>query len=119
MEALIEIIIDGVKKFGGEIIAAILLAAALWLFPSLRRIFRKKDDSVEEMRKLLEAIEARRQEEEHLKKELKQHEEALKQAIPQEVMQKAEIQRQLELTRREEERLKNELSQNEEALKKA
>ena len=54
MEALIEIIIDGVKKFGGEIIAAVLLAVALWLFPSLRKIFRKKDDSGEEMRKIIE-----------------------------------------------------------------
>ncbi|MBR0185687.1 MAG: hypothetical protein IJQ24_06630 [Synergistaceae bacterium] len=54
MEALIEIIIDGLKKFGGEIIAAVLLAVALWLFPSLRKIFRKKDDSGEEMRKIIE-----------------------------------------------------------------
>ena len=54
MEALIEIIIDGLKKFGGEIIAGILLAVALWLFPSLRKIFRKKDDSGEEMRKIIE-----------------------------------------------------------------
>ena len=54
MEALIEIIIDGVKKFGGEIISAVILAVALCLFPSLRKILRKKDDSGEEMRKIIE-----------------------------------------------------------------
>ena len=118
MQDLIDVLIDGVKKFGGEIIAAVLLAVALSYFPSLRKIFRKKDDS-EEMKKLLEAIEARRQEEERLKEELKQHEEALKHTTPQEDAQKAEIQRQLELKLQEEERLKEELRQREEALKEA
>ena len=42
MTALIEIIFDGIKKFGGEIIAAILLAIAFGMFPSLRKLFRKK-----------------------------------------------------------------------------
>ena len=50
MTALIEIIIDGVKKFGGEIIAAILLAIAFGLFPSLRKLFRKKNESDEEVK---------------------------------------------------------------------
>ena len=42
MTALIEIIFDGLKKFGGEIIAAVLLAIAFAVFPSLRKLFRKK-----------------------------------------------------------------------------
>ena len=54
MEALIEIIIDGIKKFGGEIIAGILLAIALGLFPGLRKLIRKKNNSGEEMQKLIE-----------------------------------------------------------------
>ncbi len=53
MGALIEIIIEGVKKFGGEIIGGILFAVALGLFPSLKKFLgRKKDDA--EMQKLLE-----------------------------------------------------------------
>lgn len=91
MEALIEIIIEDIKKFGGEIIGGILLAVALWVFPGLRKIFSKKDESGEEMRKIVE--------------------EALKNSAPE------EIQKQLELKRKEEERLKQELRQHEEALK--
>ena len=87
MEALIEVLIDGVKKFGGEIIAGILFAVALWLFPSLRKIFRRKDDSGEEMRKIIE--------------------EALINSSPQ------EIRKQLELKNQEEKRLKEELRQAE------
>lgn len=56
MKALIEIIVDGVKKFGGEIIAAVLLAIAFGIFPSLRKLFRKKDESYEEVKQRLEQV---------------------------------------------------------------
>ena len=98
MGALIEIIINGFKEFSGEIVGGILLAVVLWMFPSLRKIFSKKDDA--EMQKLLEiqqALETRH------KEELKQREEALKQAEAQKVEEakrRAEIERQLEEQRK-------------------
>ena len=49
MTALIEIIIKGVKEFSGQIVAAVLLAIAFTIFPSLRKLFRKKTN---QMRKL-------------------------------------------------------------------
>ena len=102
MEDLIDILMEGVKKFGGEIIAGILIAIVMWLFPSLRKIFSRKDDSEEAMKKLTEiqsAIEARHREEERLKEELRQREEALKQAEAQkaeESKRRVELQRELE-----------------------
>ena len=42
MTALIEIIIKGVKEFSGQIVAAVLFAIAFAIFPSLRKLFRKK-----------------------------------------------------------------------------
>ena len=39
-----EIIFEGVKKFGAEIISTLLLAFALWIFPGLRSVFRKSKD---------------------------------------------------------------------------
>ncbi len=58
MSALIEIVIEGVKKFGGEIIAAVLLAVVLGLFPSLRKLFRKKNESDEEVKQQLEQLQS-------------------------------------------------------------
>ena len=39
MGALVDIIAEGITKFGGEIVAGVLLMIALWMFPGLRRIF--------------------------------------------------------------------------------
>ncbi len=50
MAALIEIIIEGVKKVSSEIIAAVLLLIAFAIFPSLKKLFRKKTNHT--MRKL-------------------------------------------------------------------
>ena len=44
MGTVIDIIIDGFKKFGGEIIAGILLTVALWFFPGLRKLFNKHEE---------------------------------------------------------------------------
>ncbi|MBR0069981.1 MAG: SEL1-like repeat protein, partial [Synergistaceae bacterium] len=84
MGYVFEIIVDGLKKFGGEIVAAILLALAFGLFPGMRSLFKYK---------------VQNQEEERLKSELKQKEEALKQAEAQkaeEARRRAEIERELE-----------------------
>ena len=58
MTALIEIIIKGVKEFGGQIIAAVLLAIAFAIFPSLRKLFRKRDESDEEVKQKLEQLQS-------------------------------------------------------------
>ncbi|MBQ7733367.1 MAG: hypothetical protein IJT58_05055 [Synergistaceae bacterium] len=46
MQTLWEIIIDGVKKFGGEIIAAVLLALFMWLYrvikKTVKRLYRER-----------------------------------------------------------------------------
>ena len=108
MEAIIEAIFDGLKKFAGEIIAALLLTLALWAFPSLRSLFRKDKGSKEneaEIQKALEIYQALHKQEEEKKAE--------------EEKRKAEIQRELELKRKEEERLRAELQQREEALRLA
>ena len=136
MTALIEIIIDGVKKFGGEIIAAILLAIAFGLFPSLRKLFRKKNESYEEvkqqleqlqsvlnqklqndnseegLRKQLEILQQEEQQLASLKETLKRHDEALQNIQAQteeEKKQKADLQKQIDEQRREEERVKAEI----------
>lgn len=93
MEAAIEVIIEGIKQFGGEIIGGILFAFALWIFPGLRRIFRRDDYEIHH------ELEEKRREEERLKAELKQREEALRQAEAQkaeEAKRRAEIECQLE-----------------------
>ena len=95
MGAFIEILIEGIKKFGGEIFAAVLLAAALCIFFGLRKIFTKKNYDYEFQREL----EERRRVEEQLKAELKQREEALRQAEAQkakEARHREKLQRQLE-----------------------
>ncbi len=84
-----------------------MLAFALWIFPGLGKIFRKKSES--EVQKQLEIL---RQEEQHLanlKEILLRKDEALRQAETQtesERQQKAELQKQIEDQRREEERIK-------------
>ena len=95
MGTLIEIIIDGFKKFGGEIVAGVLIFVALGLFPSLKKFFRRKDDSSEEIRQIIEdalkntqpqelakQIEAQRQEQERIKAELQRQQKALKHVEP-------------------------------------
>ncbi|MBQ6971276.1 MAG: SEL1-like repeat protein [Synergistaceae bacterium] len=111
MTALIEIIIDGVKKFGGEIVGGILFVAALWLFPSLKRLLKKDEVSSEEARqKILDAIEANRREVERLKEELTRSGASGK---------RSEAGKELEQKRREEGRLREELGRREEALRAA
>ena len=56
MTALIEIIIKGVKEFSGQIVAAVLLAIAFAVFPSLRKLFRKKNEADDEVKQQLEQM---------------------------------------------------------------
>ena len=96
-----EVIAEGIKQFGGEIIGGILFAVALWLFPGLKKLFGKKDESGEVIQKVLDV---HRQEEERLKEELKHRDEALREAEAQkaeESRRRAKIERQLEEQRRE------------------
>lgn len=50
MAALIEIIIEGVKKVSSEIVAAILLLIAFAIFPSLKKTIQEKERSTEARR---------------------------------------------------------------------
>lgn len=146
MGAFIEIIAEGFKKFGGEIIGGILFAVVLGLFPSLRKLFRRKDDSAEEVKEelaklksilndslkkdsseeeLQKQLDVLKQEEEqlaHLKGVLQRNDEALRQAETQtaeEARRKEDIQRQLEEQRREEEWVKAEIQRKQEELRQA
>ena len=128
MTDLIEIIINGVKEFGGQIVAAVLLAIAFAIFPSLRKLFRKKNESDEEVKQKLEQlqnalnqtlqkdnseerlrkqIEILQQEEQQLaslKEILKRQDSALQNIHAQteeEKKQKADLQKQIEEQRRE------------------
>ena len=98
MGALIEIVIDGFKEFGGQIIGGILFAVALGLFPSLKKFLgRKKDTSEEEIQKQLTKIE------DTLKEVLKHHDESPQHTetqIAEETRQREEAQRQLEAMQR-------------------
>ena len=38
---MLDILLDGIKKFGGEIVSVVLLGLLFWLFPGVRNIFRK------------------------------------------------------------------------------
>ncbi len=58
MTALIEIVIKGVKDFSGQIVAAVLLAITFAVFPSLRKLFRKKNESDEEVKQKLEQLQS-------------------------------------------------------------
>lgn len=95
------LLIEGIKKFAGEIIGVLLIACFLWAFPGFRSLFTDhtfpaKDESNE---KIQRELEIHKQEEERLKAELKQKEEALRQAEAQkqeEAKRRAEIQKQNE-----------------------
>ncbi|MBQ4430406.1 MAG: SEL1-like repeat protein [Synergistaceae bacterium] len=127
MGAVTEIIIEGVKKFGGEIVAGVLLAFALWMFPGLRKLFsrdksRKEYDTEAETRRQLEILRQEERQLAHLREILQRHDEALKQAKTQtaeEIRRKSEIQRQLEEQRKEEERVKAEIQRRQEELRQA
>ena len=43
MEAVIEFIFAGMRKFAGEIIGAVMVTVLLWLFPGFRKFFRYKN----------------------------------------------------------------------------
>lgn len=45
MGAVVEIIIDDVKKFGWKIVAGVLLMIAMWMFPIIRSFFGRGNDS--------------------------------------------------------------------------
>ena len=82
------LLIEGIKKFAGEIIGVLMLAVFLYCFPNLRSLFTYYNlpGNSETQREL----ELHRQEEERLKAELKRKEEALKEA--EETRQRAEAQ---------------------------
>ena len=87
------LLIEGIKKFAGEIIGVLMLAVFLYFFPNLRSLFTDynlpgKNEMQTEIRRELEL---HKQEEERLKAELKRHQYALKEA--EEARQKAESQR--------------------------
>lgn len=84
------IIIEGLKKFAGEIIGALLLALFLYCFPGLRSlitdyVFPKNDEA---QTNIQQELEQHRKEEERLKEELRRKEEALREA--EEARRKAE-----------------------------
>lgn len=77
-----EIVFEGLKKFAGEIIGALLLAVFLYCFPGLRSlitdyVFPKNDES---QTNIQQELEQHRKEEERLKEELRRKEEALREA---------------------------------------
>lgn len=85
-----EIIIEGLKKFAGEIIGALLLALFLYCFPGLRSlitdyVFSKNDEA---QTNIQQELEQHRKEEKRLKEELRRKEEALREA--EEARRKAE-----------------------------
>ena len=123
-----EFIVEGLKKFTGEIIGIVLLTFVLWAFPGLRSLFTKykklkKDDTeaeIERVREVQRSIEAQRKEEERLKEALKEAERQEKERVKaEEAQRRAEIQKQLEAERREQERIKAEFQRREEELRQA
>mgnify|MGYP002623805293 CR=1 FL=1 len=104
MGALIDVIAEGIKQFGGEIIGGILFAVVLWIFPGLRKFFgrdkgRNGDDTEAETRRQLEILQQEEQQLAYLKEALNRHDEALRQTETQtaeEARQREEAQRQLE-----------------------
>lgn len=108
-QTLREIILEGIIKFGGEIVGVVLIACFLAAFPSLRSLFTDYvlPEKTESQTELQSELERHRQEEERLKAELRQREEALKEAEAkkaEEERQRAELQRQLEAQKVEEAR---------------
>ena len=77
-----EFLLEGLKKFAGEIIGLALIAFALWAFPGLRSLFTKvkklkKDDAeaeLERVREVQRSIEAQRQEQERIRAEIQNKE---------------------------------------------
>ena len=112
-QTLREIILEGIIKFGGEIVGVVLIACFLAAFPSLRSLFTDYvlPEKTESQTELQSELEKHRQEEERLKAELRQREEALKEAEEkkaEEERKRAELQRQLEAQKAEETRRKAE-----------
>ena len=71
MEAVIEFIFAGMRKFAGEIIGAVMVTVLLWLFPGFRKIFMYKNaNDAEILRQENEKLS-------RLKDELKRNKEAL------------------------------------------
>ena len=108
-QTLREIILEGIIKFGGEIVGVVLIACFLAAFPSLRSLFTDYvlPEKTESQTELQSELERHRQEEERLKAELRQREEALKETEAkkaEEERQRAELQRQLEAQKVEEAR---------------
>lgn len=94
-----EIIFEGLKKFAGEIIGALLLAVLLYCFPNLRSlitdyVFPKNDEA---QTNIQQELEQHRKEEERLKEELRRKEEALREA--EEARRKTELNRQHEASK--------------------
>ena len=75
-----EILIEGVKKFAGEIIGVAMIAGFLWAFPSFRLLFSDYRFSQNEdaQPSVQTELEKHKQEEERPKAELRQREAALK-----------------------------------------
>ena len=112
-QTLREIILEGIIKFGGEIVGVVLIACFLAAFPSLRSLFTDYvlPEKTESQTELQSELEKHRQEEERLKAELRQREAALKEAEAkkaEEERKRAELQRQLEAQKAEEARRKAE-----------
>ncbi len=81
-QTLRKIILEGIIKFGGEIVGVVLIACFLAAFPSLRSLFTDYvlPEKTESQTELHSELERHRQEEERLKAELRQREAALKEA---------------------------------------
>ena len=112
-----EFLLAGLKKFAGEIIGLILIAAFWRMFPRLWKFVsqyrsQKKDDNAG-VRQTLEKIQ----------RQLEARHENVKPAAPQksdeEARRRAKIESQLEAERREKERIQEEVRRKEEAMKQA
>ncbi|MBQ7216251.1 MAG: hypothetical protein IJS39_09745, partial [Synergistaceae bacterium] len=128
----LEILLEGLKKFAGEIIGVVLLVVVLGTFPSVRSWFTKykklkKGDDETDIQQALREIEEQRRKEAERKTELelqleqKHHEEVLKAAEAQkaeEAKRRAEIELQLEAERQEKERIKAEEAKRREELQR-
>ena len=121
-----EFLLEGLKKFAGEIIGTLLLIFVLWAFPGLRSLFMKykspkKNDNEANVEQLLKDLEEQRKKEASKRAELelelekKRHEEALRVQQAEEAKRRAEIERQLEAERQERERILAEAKLREEA----
>ena len=138
---MLEIVFDGIRKFGAEIISAVLFTIVLWGYKRSRTFLKQYNRQKQEVKNLLAEVkrlegalneselqkseeirlresvqrqlEASRKEQECLKAEIQHKDETLMEAES----RKAELQSQLEFLQQEAERLKSELRQKEEALR--